>query len=451
MKTHTALLGLVLLMGALSLNAHAQTTSGRFDLIQAIEKASPGAVIRIPAGEFRTSRQIRIRKPITLRGAGKNKTRLVFTGQGEQLLEDFITIEVSQGSQPVVMEDISFTYQGFSPGNLVVVNSGTAEFNRCSFKGPVYDEEAGGGGAIVFKNNSRGTVRQCDFSENDTGVEVYGTAIAVIEDSRFVSNQRGGVAFFDNSGGRVLNNTCRNNELVGIIVVDDAKPTLVGNTCEGNQWGIAFDERAGGEARNNVCKNNEFVGIEVSDDAKPTLVGNTCEGNKGGGIAFDERAGGEANNNTCNNNGDAGILVTGDAKPTLVGNTCEGNIFLGIAYRERAEGEARNNTCNNNGLNGIQVTHDAKPTLVGNICEGNKRVGVAFEEQAGGEARNNTCKNNGYHGIGVGGDAKPTLMGNICTGNSVGILLLDKSNPRLINNTVRDNREKDIDDIRETR
>ncbi|MGB9690126.1 right-handed parallel beta-helix repeat-containing protein, partial [Thermogutta sp.] len=80
---------------------------------------------------------------------------------------------------------------------------------------------------------------------------------------------------FERAGGTARNNVCRNNGLHGILLRNEAKPTLEGNTCEGNQGsGIAYYDHAGGTARKNVCRGNRWCQIEKSEGANPILEDN---------------------------------------------------------------------------------------------------------------------------------------------------------------------------------
>nr|BAL54191.1 hypothetical conserved protein [uncultured Planctomycetota bacterium] len=408
---------------------------GGMSLPEAVQKARPGDIIEIAAGEYTLRQSLVIDKSLTLRGAGRDQTRLLCSEQ------DFVIKFTGNGQW--TLQGLTVEHVGNQWANVVVVEGGVVTITECVLTGGVWEEQNKRGGyGIWFTGNARGYVARCLCRNNGLdGIAVYGQAQPLLEGNTCENNKQFGIAYFGNAGGTARNNTCRNNDRYGIYAGGQAQPLLEGNTCENNkQFGIAYFGNAGGTARNNTCRNNDRYGIYAGGQAQPLLEGNTCENNKYSGIAYFENAGGTARNNTCRDNGLHGIYAGGQAQPLLEGNTCENNTESGIAYFGNAGGTARNNTCRNNGLHGIGVTEQAQPTLEGNTCENNKQSGIVYFENAGGTARNNTCRNNGIDGIGVDAQAQPLLEGNTCENNRYdGIAYSENAGGTARNNTCRNN------------
>ena len=302
---------------------HWRVGENNLTMEEAVVRAQDGDTIELPEGRFTLNQSIIVRKSLTIRGAGRDKSIL-------QSAESDFAIKFT-GECQWTLRDLTLEHIGNKPADVVMVDSGTITITNCVFSGAVWDAQASRGG---------------------DGIWLPGTARA------FVSNC-----------------VCRNNGQYGIQVTGQAHADLEGNTCEGNKGsGIAYFGNAAGTARNNTCVKNGQDGIQVADQAQPVLEGNTCEGNTRSGIAYFDNAAGTARNNTCVKNAYHGIGVSGQAQPLLEGNTCEANEGSGIAYFDNAAGTARNNICRNNGLNGIYVLFriGPRPKLEGNVLAGNK-------------------------------------------------------------------------------
>jgi len=315
--------------------------SGDFrSLEEAVPKAQPGATLYLKAGTHRLAHPLTLDKPLTLIGEGMETTQIVC--DGEEHVVKF------SGDGLFNASDIAFVHEGTRWARVVEVATGEISLTRCRFTGGVWDEaEKRGGSGLRLLGQTHGTVMECQFIGNG---------------------------------------------LHGILVEEQAQPTLEGNTCRENKdTGIAYFGSAAGVARQNTCSGNEKNGIYVDQQAQPTLEGNTCRENKASGIGYFGSAAGVARQNTCAGNESHGIYVGGQAQPTLEGNTCRENTWKGIG-----------------------VNDQAKPTMVGNTCERNKSDGIGFWGSATGVARGNKCEGNEGNGILVMGQAKPMLDENEC-------------------------------------
>jgi parallel beta-helix repeat protein len=313
--------------------------SGDFrNLEEAVQKAQSGTTIHLKAGIYRLKRPLVIDKPMTLIGEGMETTRIVC--DGEECVVKF------SGDGLFSARDIAFVHEGNRWANVVTADRGEVSFIRCLFTGGVWDEaiKRGGDGLWLF-GMVGGRIEACQAIGNDlNGIEVSGQARPTLEGNTCRENKRSGIAYFENSAGVARQNICIGNGLHGIGVNDQAQPTLEGNTCRENKdSGIAYFDNSAGVARQNICIGNGLHGIGVNDQARPTLEGNTCRENK-----------------------ECGIEVSGQARPTLEGNTCRENKDSGIAYFDNSAGVARQNICADNAINDIYVAPTAQPILKDN-------------------------------------------------------------------------------------
>jgi parallel beta-helix repeat protein len=404
-------------------------------LAEAIERVTSGETIRLAEGTHWLDQPLKITKPVSLVGAGRDITRVVCEKEGS-------VIEYSSQGRFAAW-GISFQHTGQLPADVLVVTGGDVAIRECRFEGGIYDKDRRlGGNGLWLRGTVWGVVERCESLRNGgCGILLSDAAQPTLEGNTCRENGKSGIAYFGSAAGTARKNTCQKNAFHGIRVSEQARPTLEGNTCrENGDCGIAYFGSAAGTARNNTCEHNSLHGIYVGEHAQPTLEENTCRQNGNCGIAYFDSAAGTARNNTCEKNEYNGIQVSEQAQPTLEGNTCRENGLSGIFYFGSAAGTARNNTCEHNSLHGIYVGEQAQPTLEGNTCRKNGKSGIAYFGSAAGTARNNTCEHNSLHGIYVDQQARPTLEANTCRENGdCGIAYFGSAAGTARNNTCEKN------------
>jgi parallel beta-helix repeat protein len=242
-------------------------------LEEAIKTAPVGATIVLGPGTYHLAEPIVANQAVRLVGAGMDQTEIVSGAGGYVLL--------FSGEGPFTAEDITFRHEGSAEATVVIVEGGEIAFSHCRFTGGTHAGGSAGGAGLLLQ----------------------GTTSGIVQESEAVGNDH-----------------------TGILVRDQAQPTLVGNVCSDNgAVGITFIDTSGGIARRNECTANDLGGILVAGEAEPTLEENVCNGNGDSGIAYFDGSGGTAVRNDCSRNGRHGILVVSTANPELVDNECHGN------------------------------------------------------------------------------------------------------------------------------
>lgn len=428
-----------------------------------------GGVIQIPPGEYQLSRLVVLHKPLSLQGGGKDSTRIICK-EGSSGLS-------FAGDGVFAAADITFEYAGSRPANVLTIESGQIDFQRCRFTGGIrHQTQRNAGNGVQLRGHAAGTISECEFVRNQQhGLSIDEQAQPALTGNLMKQNQGSGIAYFGYSAGTAHNTNCYENQIDGIQVNEQARPVLEDGVCSGNQRsGISFSGKSAGTARNNQCINNRLNGIRVDGQAQPTLEKNTCEGGTGSGIGYFDSASGTASQNQCLTNAVSGIVVNKRAQPVLEGNVCRDNAQSGIAYLDGAAGVATKNECSNNKMNGISVQGQAQPTLEENTCKGNQNCGIRYIGSATGTARNNKVVNNRSDGILVRDHSHPVLENNLsegnegsgiaysgsaagiarnnrCLGNGVnGLSVADQAQPIVEDNVCSDNKSADLVDWRDT-
>ncbi|MGQ9554239.1 MAG: protein kinase domain-containing protein [Anaerolineae bacterium] len=386
-------------------------------LAEAVQAAPEGATIYLEAGSYKLARPVDIERRLKLVGAGKEQTEIICAA------ENYV-LRVARGTS-FIAEDIAFRHEGRAIANVVIVEGGESEFNRCLFQGGIWDKEAqNGGSGILLRGNAVVTVRDSFAQGNGLyGIEAVGSAKVTLVGNICSDNEGGGISFWGRATGVARKNNCSGNGYHGIAVNERADPILAENTCDKNQYdGIGYFGDGTGKAIGNECSGNGYHGIAVNERAHPTLESNYCHDNEDSGISYFDDGGGTANNNECSGNKLHGIAVSNQAKPMLENNNCHDNKDSGISFFDGAAGSASNNQCYNNSLHGIAVSDKAQPILEGNICSNNQDTGIAYFDGAGGSASGNECFENVSYGIYVSPDANPQLGDNYLHDNGLGDL-----------------------------
>jgi parallel beta-helix repeat protein len=430
------------------------------DLAVAVDQAHEGAVLLLMPGDHTLEQSLLVSKALTLLGGDRDHTHI--QGDGTAHIMRF------QGDGPFRVAGLTFQRTG-QEGNVVEAAGGEVTFDRCRFIGGivVWDPDAitsmlkkqnpdatdvlrrvfeddfsiFSGGGLVIEGHTSGTVRACEFVENQwAGIFVRDEAHPLLLKNLSRNNSASGIAYFNRASGVATANQCIENGEHGIVVSGEAHPELSENLCAGNKkTGIGFFGETSGTVHKNRCVGQgvQVHGIYVDGQAHPSLKNNQCEGHELGGISYYNEGAGEALENRCTKNL-IGIGAGGQAKPEIRSNVCQDN-RCGIHFSGQAVGVMQSNRCIKN-ITGITVNEEAHPTLYDNICQGNQDNGIEFLADTSGKASRNTCTDNGGTGIVVFDQSRPTLESNICSKNAGhGIRVGENASPLLEGNTCEQN------------
>jgi parallel beta-helix repeat protein len=425
-----------------------------------------GGVVELPPGDY-SLQTLTLVHPVSLKGSGRERTRIIYKDGSLNL--------TMKADATFVATDITFEYGGTRPANVLTIQSGRFDLQRCRFQGGVADQQQfTAGNGIQLESKSTGTILECEFIQNGKhGVSANDMAQITMTGSSIRQNQGAGISYISSVPGTLQNNDCYANQSHGIEVGEQANPIVANNICRNNKGsGISYSGSATGTIRQNRCLSNHLNGITVDGLAQPSIEGNNCLGNERSGVAYSGNASGIARDNECVNNILYGISVSKKAQPELAGNKCRDNGQSGIVFVDGAGGSASKNETIKNRTNGISVEGTANPTLLGNICNENKKCGIRYAGRSTGAARNNqiahnttqgilvqdqsqpeldnnTCEQNGDSGIAYIGRSAGTAHDNECTRNGAnGISVSEPADPNLGENHCADNSSEDVMDWR---
>lgn len=264
-------------------------------LQRVLETAPDGAEITLAPGEYVLTKSVFISdRSISLRGAGMEKTQIV-------LRLDGAGITFSCEGKSFLAQDIAFKYDGVKDGIIFAATIGSVRLNRCLFTGVV--------------------------GEVSNAIELGSLAEARISQCRVVDNQ--GFGLMVTGGSSVVEQSVFEQNLAGVVIMGDSRPTL----------------------RNNTCEENSGHGIQVADSSRPTIRNNNCLGNQKAGIAVFDQSQATIENNTCTKNF-AEITILDNAKVKLTGNRSLSN-SLGVVLSKTAQVSLSNSKWGGNSLQDV--------------------------------------------------------------------------------------------------
>ncbi len=307
--------------------------SAEYSSIQkAINAASAGAVVRIAPGVYKE--QIKIEKPLTLEGAGWDKT----------------TITAENNTADVFEEAMDKMKEEFARVALKKMQDATTEQERKAIEAEFETE---------FKAKFKDKFDMQAVLVSDTeGVVIRGLKISF--SGRHIEGRLISVPIVRVSSAEAKMSGCVLTGCPGDgIHVMDGSDLEIRNCLVGGLWstGIVVGEegRAGSRLRilDSDVRNCYYAGIWIRAGNEPAEI------------------------KRCRISGAAwhGIIYSGNS-PTIEDNAVFGNARIGIGASYKAAGTVRRNIIYGNEIGGISCSYGSRPVVEGNTFANNKESGL---------------------------------------------------------------------------
>ncbi|MDP9174928.1 MAG: right-handed parallel beta-helix repeat-containing protein [Planctomycetota bacterium] len=389
----------------------------------AIEAASPGDVIYIPAGNYQLDGSIIPKSNIKIVGAGQGQTTLSYTASttgpvvGFRSLSSNVTISdltINGNNNPNAIDGVLASHDT----GLALNNLGFTNFVNTTALGPL--------GVYFSAGVTHSAVTNCTFNNIGTGA-TFGGGIRFSNGSSYnqavgnvISNTgRGGIFGDSGSGAAASTNLVIENNVVsgsgglglGIEVQGCPNALIQGNKVD--HW-ISVDTSSNTAVRNNVISDNtgtfKYAGVELVNSHDVSITGNTVSGGAQIGISESNNAGQSTvrtyvAHNTIDSSSTWGVQVQGGAggiaqqyffKNAILNTIANGpNTLYGPQGQGfRINGNAQNlvldtNSISNNGGSGLQtvgsnvtnlriinntITNNGGPSVTAAITASNVRL-----------------------------------------------------------------------------
>jgi len=290
---------------------------------EAIDKAPEGATIKLAAGTFQES--ITITKPVTLQGAGWEKTTIGPGSTGpltqKQKDEFFAALEATSDRQERAKIALAFVNRQPLPA-LTVKNAKGVVLRGIRFRGPATGDPEGGlsNESLVSFVNATGSLRECAIvGPFMNGIMIHNGSDVQIENSLVAALWGTGVGAGPGTKLRMSDSDVRNCYLRCVTLVTD-QATVERCRISGSAWhGIRYDN-CSPKVLNNHIFGNARSGIYASGRTSATVVGNVFWRNEMDAMSCWFNNVDTIEQNTIIGNLREGIAVVGGAKPTLSRN-----------------------------------------------------------------------------------------------------------------------------------
>ena len=289
----------------------------------AIDAAPAGAVIRLGEGEWKE--RIIISKPLTLEGAGWDKTVLKPDRHDAELgrrLEE-LQAQAKASSNP---NDPKWGEEAAKLLESTILVRGTDRMTIRGLKigGKLFDGrdtgEAGYMDPLVNLERAKVTITDCVLAGYYCGVNVPADCQAEIRDTLIAGMWSEGVHVHTGGHLHLANSDVRNCCYAGVVLGRRSDSTIIeGCRISGAAWhGIRYDH------------------------ASPTITGNRIFGNDRAGIYIDGTTAGTIRGNLFTGNS-GGLWIGRTSAETIEGNTFVSERSLGVSLGEQSPAKIRSN------------------------------------------------------------------------------------------------------------
>jgi len=277
----------------------------------------------------------------------------------------------------------------------------------------------------------------------DSGVEYRNVSKGGVMDNN-ISENSGGVLFFDSSRNTVGNNTVAHNDrFYGIYLNSSLNNDILDNTALKN----------GASGQGEVIGSGGGIGLDDWSSAN-TVVGNELRSNYKGGISVLRSSNrNDINSNTVNGSTlSDGVVVFGSTLNNISNNEVRMNQIGVLLTAGANKNVVQENTVIDNEIDGIQSIESNNNSVIGNtvagdgsrgiVVSGGKDMGVPAEKIT---VEQNTVVGSKVRGIELDGVRSSTVANNSLRDNGNGIVLTDafsndsSVNNQLLNNTALNN------------
>ncbi|MEN6575120.1 MAG: M56 family metallopeptidase [Phycisphaerales bacterium] len=275
---------------------------------QRIDAAVPGDTIRLEPGTYHE--RLSIDKPLTLEGAGWDKTTVMMESQVPESKEqsaDLAALSVLNvvGAKDVTIRGVKFT----SPGRRVEGRSlpmAIVTFSRSEVRLSDCAVIGGPGDGVHIIDQSNAAFQRCLVAA------VWGTGIRVGSGK-------------DVSEARIEDSDIRNCHYAGIRIARDSKAAIERCRVSGAAWhGIRYDDASPLISGNLIFGSARF-GIYASGRTAATVTGNLFYANEMGGMSCWFQDKDLIEGNTFANNKGPGLAILGASKPSVRSNIFDAN------------------------------------------------------------------------------------------------------------------------------
>ncbi len=230
--------------------------SGQYSSIQeAIDAARKGDVVRIKAGAYPENVTIHSKDRVRIVGDGVDKVTIL----GRDLVGSLHIGKWPYGATNIEISDLTIReHGGLAMG---IFNGRGIVLRRVAIKGKLFGQQVAGV-----------RIERCTLGGSETTGVQFADSQAVLTENVIHDNDHG-VTVGGKSDVRLERNVITRSLFEGVVVTDQARAVLVGNTIAKNGGGAAFLDASSGEASGNIVGLNA-TGVAIAPASRVALSHN---------------------------------------------------------------------------------------------------------------------------------------------------------------------------------
>ena len=344
------------------------------------------------------------------------------------------------------------------------------------------------GVAVIVSNKGRGTLRRCDVCGNQDGAHVMNGGNPRFDNCLFTRNLGSGVVVCSGGRGVVIKSVLTQNKQYQILATGTGTDPLVedNDVSNGGLAGMSIDLGARGTYLRNRIFNFVSYGLVVAEQASPTVENNDiydCEtsiytrsgacgtylknrvyGTRSDGIRiegpgtaprfsgnFVSQAGGNGaliiseaspaiERDEYFMNGGYGIHASQKSAPCITSCKIYDNVDGGISCSHISMGKYERNVITGNQGPGFSSSISSQPQVVSNLIYDGDGAGVVVEHSGGDFAMNRIVSNAG-NGVVItsASDCPRVRLNDIEGGRKAGVLVEQDSKAQILRNLIANN------------
>jgi len=299
----------------LQTESKALSVPGDYSSIQeAIDAIAPGGTITVAPGTYKVG--LTIWKPLTIRGAGKDKTVLKPLSNPTRKL----IVSIIARAKGVALDGLAIS--GSKWDGLLVHGEASLEGLQIS----------GNNNGIEMMGSSKATISNSEISRNDgDGIEMWDSAQVRISGLQISENRRNGVEMGFSSQAAISNSRISGNGKDGIRVWTSSRIAISSSQISKNRDGISMWGSSQAAIASSQISGNVDYGIEMGDSSQATISGVEISENRWEGILMKDSSQVEISSSTFSESGEDGILIEDSSQATIRKSKILKNTRYGVA------------------------------------------------------------------------------------------------------------------------
>lgn len=250
---------------------------------------------------------------------------------------------------------------------------------------------------IYLNGKTNNTIKNCRITNFYQGIYLLSSINNSMDNNTANWNSRHGIYLRNSKYNSFTHNTVNSNTNHGIYLYLSSDNNIITNNTANSNSGSGinlYSSRYNNLINNTANNNNEGIYLYNYNNRYNNIINNKALFNKYGiYLGYDSRYS-TVTGNTANNNTQMGIYLYNAASNKIINNTAISNTYDGIQLRSSSNNnKIINNTADFNGRYGLYFYSSKSNTITQNIIESNTNYAIYIEQSLKNTFKNNIVNN----------------------------------------------------------